>query len=611
MTTRNCQNCKQVIGSLEESYTYYGQVICKACMIKLEKQFEDTGTTDDDTETEIPIAEVRIEQDRDMKCQTHEAGEQATADLKKDTEHFEDKASSGEDDNNSAKKVVRESGEQALKAKGGTVLVKIAWILLVLNGLLVVGTLSNERVRDPAIQAFLTHPTPEAIGGTLGYLIGTNMFALPAFILSLVAWRYKKNRSGKVATIVSIVFMVVGTLLAFLPSSGAKSFDEEMLAAKQMSDEVVSMWDDINKGQPVKKKKIRVSEYGNATPFMQLVNDWITATQEIFLKMTTEMQQCNLASTCKPETLTDLILLSQSRLNLQKFKKILQSYEPQIKRLFNEFPQKVSQLDLAENFKQEAIAGYNNSKDNALSGILEFFEIENKIAAKAEELLDFMESKQGQVRYANNQLLFDSQFDADIYNSYIRDMTKLGEAEIAWRKNVQRQGFIRAEEFQGKLDEFLNDNEQPYYISQEHNFKVRFPGEADTTDYGMATHYTSEVMGEAAYNIFVNKHPKAALSGEVVNAVLEGYLEGRLSLFGDKAKLIESNHIYFRGFKALEYEYTAEVEGYISYFKGTYLLVGELGYNISVVCAKQTKAVAYPNFDRFKKSFQLTNRDRE
>ena len=115
MTKRNCQNCEQVIGNLEESYTYYGQVICKACKIKLENQFGDPGTTNGNIETEIPIEEVQIEQDQDMKDQTLPAEDQAIADFKKDAEHFEDKDSSGEDSNNLTKKVVMELGGRVSK----------------------------------------------------------------------------------------------------------------------------------------------------------------------------------------------------------------------------------------------------------------------------------------------------------------------------------------------------------------------------------------------------------------------------------------------------------------------------------------------------------------
>jgi hypothetical protein len=169
-------------------------------------------------------------------------------------------------------------------------------------------------------------------------------------------------------------------------------------------------------------------------------------------------------------------------------------------------------------------------------------------------------------------------------------------------------GFLKGEELQEQADKFLNDNEQSYYVSKGHNFKVRFPGKVNVTDYGMITHYTTEIKGEAAYNVFVNKYPKPVLSDEAINVALIGYVVDRLTLFGDKAKLIESRHIFFQGCKALEYEYTIEAEGTIGYFKGTFLVVGKLGYNISVVCAEETKVVAYAKYDEFAKSFHLTKR---
>jgi hypothetical protein len=82
-------------------------------MIKLENQFQTSGSTNDNIETEIPIAEEQIEQDKDVKCQIPAAEDRATADLKKDTENIKDNTSSGEDDNNLAQKVAGESSGRA------------------------------------------------------------------------------------------------------------------------------------------------------------------------------------------------------------------------------------------------------------------------------------------------------------------------------------------------------------------------------------------------------------------------------------------------------------------------------------------------------------------
>jgi hypothetical protein len=149
MTGRNCQNCKKAIGSRDASYLYFGQVICKACMIKMEEKFQvpgSTGSANSNTETESPIAEAQLEQDKDIKrqtpatedraaadlekesenikdleqdrnvkCHAPAAEEKATDDLKKDTEDLKDNVSAEQDDNNSAKEVATESSEQETK----------------------------------------------------------------------------------------------------------------------------------------------------------------------------------------------------------------------------------------------------------------------------------------------------------------------------------------------------------------------------------------------------------------------------------------------------------------------------------------------------------------
>ncbi|MFC1793812.1 hypothetical protein ACFL3Q_09530 [Planctomycetota bacterium] len=56
-----------------------------------------------------------LEQDEDTKCQTPTAEEQATAELKKDTEYFKGKASSTEEENNLVQKVTTESSERVSK----------------------------------------------------------------------------------------------------------------------------------------------------------------------------------------------------------------------------------------------------------------------------------------------------------------------------------------------------------------------------------------------------------------------------------------------------------------------------------------------------------------
>ena len=97
MKERKCQNCQKIIGYLEESYLYIGQVICKECMIRMEKLFGDTGTNEDDIEVETLITEKRIEQEEEVQGQISEQEKQTTTEFNKDVESIEDKTSLGKD----------------------------------------------------------------------------------------------------------------------------------------------------------------------------------------------------------------------------------------------------------------------------------------------------------------------------------------------------------------------------------------------------------------------------------------------------------------------------------------------------------------------------------
>ena len=58
MSIQSCHNCEQIIGNLQEPFSFQGHIVCKACKILLEEESQIIEAVDSDTETEIPIAET-------------------------------------------------------------------------------------------------------------------------------------------------------------------------------------------------------------------------------------------------------------------------------------------------------------------------------------------------------------------------------------------------------------------------------------------------------------------------------------------------------------------------------------------------------------------------
>ncbi|MFC1739295.1 DUF805 domain-containing protein [Planctomycetota bacterium] len=82
MTIQNCHNCGQIIGNLQEPFSFQGNVVCKACKILLENESQAIGAIDSNAKTEIPTAEIlpdgavtKLESTADLIQQNEQARE--------------------------------------------------------------------------------------------------------------------------------------------------------------------------------------------------------------------------------------------------------------------------------------------------------------------------------------------------------------------------------------------------------------------------------------------------------------------------------------------------------------------------------------------------------
>lgn len=94
-----------------------------------------------------------------------------------------------------------------------------AWILIVVQIMVLVGSTGGSQQRDPTIESFLRHPTSGNIGLTIAYLIGWNMLAIGAMIAGLTLWRHGNDEKSRIIIIASIIAIFVGSAFPFLPSS--------------------------------------------------------------------------------------------------------------------------------------------------------------------------------------------------------------------------------------------------------------------------------------------------------------------------------------------------------------------------------------------------------
>lgn len=101
----------------------------------------------------------------------------------------------------------------------GRIAIIVGWVLTCFAALSALGYCIIPHTRDYAIENLLTKPTVSAFAGTMGLIIGANIFTLPPLILGIYAYKLKHNLKGFDIIRISIIIFLVITVRSFMPST--------------------------------------------------------------------------------------------------------------------------------------------------------------------------------------------------------------------------------------------------------------------------------------------------------------------------------------------------------------------------------------------------------
>jgi len=136
------------------------------------------------------------------------------------------------------------------------ILIILGWVLIVISGIVLFGTLQKPLYRDPSIDALLTHPDSYALVGTIGVIIGFNFPSIFACLFGVLAL-VRKNPNGKALILASVIVFLVNSAILFLPSSesaGASDYSS-IVATLPRSEFTVTF------PHPVKKRVVSVAGF--------------------------------------------------------------------------------------------------------------------------------------------------------------------------------------------------------------------------------------------------------------------------------------------------------------------------------------------------------------
>lgn len=99
-------------------------------------------------------------------------------------------------------------------------LTKACWILFILQALGTYGQWVNHHPRDPAIHRMMVYPEgSHAIVVGIAYLVGCNLFGIPALLLSITLYIKSRRQKGGLLIFLAITIIVIEVLLVTVGST--------------------------------------------------------------------------------------------------------------------------------------------------------------------------------------------------------------------------------------------------------------------------------------------------------------------------------------------------------------------------------------------------------
>jgi hypothetical protein len=210
----------------------------------------------------------------------------------------------------------------------------------------------------------------------------------------------------------------------------------EVSSAKNAIKKFSTILNDVNEGRQISNEKITETQYGESAGLVELINGWAHDIQMDGEKLNKELENCNYASITNPKTLFQSVLSSQCPFNFERSEVILRKYEEIISNRFDEFETRIRTSNLPERLKERALSGFNKTKAENLKGSLDVIKLIEAYVSEAKSFLAFMKEKQEDWTYENGQFSFQSNENASIFNSHIRNFQRLTKEMASLKEQV-------------------------------------------------------------------------------------------------------------------------------------------------------------------------------
>ena len=282
-----------------------------------------------------------------------------------------------------------------------------------------------------------------------GYRLGAVFSQLIIIvILWSVAWAITKTRKVNGPLVISIIYLII-SIIVF--SNNSFNHIETSKQNNLVNQKIYTMVENATKGLPITDEVFKEEDYGKQYQLLNTMRDMFKESFQITAEIQDSIKEAQISTILTSQVLGDQKELSMARERLKTAMNKIDDLGKEFINNMDTFVSKVNKLDLSEEYKQGIIDGYLNSSGNSKETMRNYYQIEMDIFASIDDILEYMQSKEGTYTFNSSAIIFENDADAEEYNKLYQNLEQDVAKETEWLKKRNESLGSRLNEFKDEL----------------------------------------------------------------------------------------------------------------------------------------------------------------
>jgi len=256
-----------------------------------------------------------------------------------------------------------------------------------------------------------------SLGVLCGGVLGGSLFV---FGITALICKISKKDKRKIILIVSSVYLISNFCMISNEINYRKEKRENEYAKIALADEKMSsLITSSASGNMIIKENITYEKYGEAEEALNLVQDFYSDIQEIVINFNNDVYELDANKILSYEVLGDSKKLLDARMEINRSIESINDYYDTLYNVYETYLEKIKTFSNSNDYSKNFAMGFNSTAEGTIQKSKNQRKILVNQYKSMDNILKFLELKNGEYRFYDEELVFLKDEDVDEYNELI------------------------------------------------------------------------------------------------------------------------------------------------------------------------------------------------